>query len=178
MEKPCLIRIVKRRITSCKGAAPFKTLIIFFLLMLVFAFTLQVLTVYSACNSVSTSVRRAVMSVAALNKAAVFSSLREGNTYCGGSRTLITETELADSLTEEFGLTRNGGALEKTGSSGDCIYKIRDMTVTLINADSLEHEINMLYSVDFTLDIPVAAFWDFGTFSVPMTVSAQYTAKY
>lgn len=167
-----------RRLLSSKGVAPLKTLIIFFLLMLLFAFTLQIFMVYSACNSVSTSVRRAVISVAAVNKAAVFSSLREGNTYCDDTSVLITELELTNSLVKEFGLTQNGVMLEKIGESGDLIYSIRDLSISLINSNSLEHEINMKYEVRFTLEIPVASFWDFGTFSIPMTVSSQYTAKY
>ena len=118
------------------------------------------------------------MSVAALNKTAVFSSLREGNTYCEDAGVLITEAELKNSLVEEFGLSQNGIALEKIGESGDHIYTIRDLSVNLLNSNSLEHEVNMMYEVSFTLEIPVASFWDFGTFSIPMTVSSQYTAKY
>ena len=173
MTQKCICRILSK-----KGMAPLKSLLLFFIMMLLLAFMVQIFMVYNICNTVNTSVRRAVMSVAAANKQDVFSSLREGNTFCDDVTSLVTASEIRDNMSDDLGLSSDEGSLEKLGSSGECFYKISGINVAVIDSTSMEHDINMVFEVTFDLEIPVSSFWDFGAFTIPMSVKSGYTAKY
>ena len=111
MTQKCICRILSK-----KGMAPLKSLLLFFIMMLLLAFMVQIFMVYNICNTVNTSVRRAVMSVAAANKQDVFSSLREGNTFCDDVTSLVTASEIRDNMSDDLGLSSDEGSLEKLGS--------------------------------------------------------------
>lgn len=168
----------KSRLVRNRGGASLKTLFIFMVLMVLFAFLVQVFMLYSTCNTIKTAVQRSVMSIASVNKPMVFESLREGNTYSESADGFITSRELKDNLIAELGLSENGNALEKLGSAGNMYYCIKDLSVTAVDMDSKSYNSTLCFVADFTLEISVSSYWNFGNLEIPMRVESSYKAKY
>ncbi len=165
-----------KRLCSCTGAAPMKTLMILMVLAVIVGFMYQVFVIYSLANTVSASVQQSIMSVASYNFPSLFDSMKEGSAAVEDLSVLVTSEELEKLLTEELGLVYSGNSLVKRGSSGSWYYRIFDINVSAANVASGSGTVR--YYADFTLEIPVAEFWDFGSFDIPMHVEAAYTQKY
>lgn len=175
MERDCS-RFVGR-LLSKKGGVGIKTLVIFTCLMLIVSFLFQVFMVYATCNQVSTAVRRAVMSVASQNKPLLFDSLKEGNTYAA-EKSIVTTEAVEYALSEELGLLPHGSGMELADKNGGFYYRISDLSVDTENITQTDRSNAVRFVATFTLTIPVAQYWDMGSFNIPMRSVSHYTSKY
>lgn len=156
-----------------------KVVIILMILMIIVSFMFQIFVIYSTANSVSIAVQDTALSVAAANKPGIYESLREGNTAASDEivAALLTADELTADLCYSLGLSQNGAALEKIGAGG-LLYKIKNLTVTPNNMLSREREVTLTFVTEFELEIPIAAYWSFGSISIPMKINSRYTSKF
>jgi len=152
-----------------------KTLIILMFMAILIGFMFQVFVLYSTANTVSTSVQRSIMTVAAVNMPSLFGSIREGSAETNDSTQLVTIDELRGDIAEELGLVQTNTQLVKESSAGGWYYRINDLAIKAENVEALA---TVKYSADFVLEVPVAKYWNFGSFKIPMHVEAKYTAKY
>lgn len=152
-----------------------KTLIVLMFMAILAGFIFQVFVLYTTANTVSTSVQRAIMTVASVNMPSLFDSMKEGSAEQTDLNALVTADELKSDIAAELGLVEASTRLVKESSTGGFYYRINDLTVTAANVDSLS---SVRYSADFVLEVPVAKYWDFGSFEIPMHVEAKYTRKY
>lgn len=156
-----------------------KVLIILMILMIIVAFLFQLFVIYSTANTISIAVQDAALSVAAANKPGIYESLREGNTSVSNEMVaaLLTVDELSMNLCYSLELSQNGTTLEKIGTGGT-LYTIKNLTVTPNNMLSREREVTLTFVTEFELEIPIAAYWNFGSISIPMKINSRYTSKF
>lgn len=145
-------------------------------LMIIIGFAYQVFIVYSTASTVSTAVQRAIMSVASVNMPSLFDSLREGEASFSYAGSLVTVDELTQALTTELGVQVSGTDLVRESSSGGWFYRIRELGLTAENVSASPDTVR--YTANFVLEIPVAEYWGFGSFDIPMQVAARYASKY
>ena len=153
-----------------------KTLIIMMFFAVLFGFAYQVFVVYALANNVSTSVQRSIMTTASLNMPTLFGSLKEGSASAQDIAALVTVASMEQNLSEELGVEILPGEMVKRNSSGGWDYRIHGMDIRAENIAVGSGTVR--YTAEFVLEIPVAAFWDFGSFSIPMHVEAKYTQKF
>lgn len=153
-----------------------KTLIILMFLAILVGFTYQIFVVYTTANNVSTAVQRSIMTVASVNMPDLFDSFKEGGAEASDLTKLVTAKELSDDLCEELGLESTATELTKPSSTGGWFYRILNLEVKAENLAAGSGTVH--YTADFTLEIPVAEYWSFGSFKIPMHVQAKYTNKY
>lgn len=167
-----------RRCFNDKGGGMFKTIFILFTLMVIFAFMYQIFIVFSVANNISVAAERAVMSLASYNKPEVYSSLREGNTMTEDGEQLFGAEELVRYLCLELGASRTSDdSLERRSNEGGYHYRITGLTVDMENLSSRSADSSVTFVTEFTLEIPVAAFWNFGSFEIPMQVRSSFRSK-
>ena len=156
-----------------------KVIIILMILMIIISFLYQIFVIYSTANSVSVAVQDTALSVAAANKPNIYESLREGNTAASTetATVLLTADEISARLCYSLGLSQKGAALEKV-ESGSILYTIKNLTVTPKNMLSREKEVTLTFVIEFELEIPIAAYWNFGSISIPMQIISKYTSKF
>lgn len=155
-----------------------KVLIIVMALMILIAFMYQILVIYSIANNVNTTVERTVISLASYNKPIVYSSMREGNTMMVDESALFGREELMDSLCEELAATQlSESSLMRESREGGFFYRITGLTVQIENIDSRSSDVTITFITNFDLEIPVAAFWNFGSINIPMQVRSVFTSK-
>lgn len=155
-----------------------KVLIIVMALMILIAFMYQILVIYSIANNVHTSVERTVISLASYNKPIVYSSMREGNTMVTDESALFGRDELVESLCDELAATQlSESSLMRESNEGGFFYRITDLTVEIENIDSRSSDVTITFITDFDLEIPVAAYWNFGSINIPMQVRSEFTSK-
>lgn len=164
------------KLSAPKGAAPMKTLIILMFLSILVGFAYQVFMVYSVANTVQTAVQRSMMSVASCNMPALFDSFKEGGASASDLSALVTSDEICQDLSDELGMELSGDTLVKNSSSGGWLYRICDLSVAAVNTSAGSGTVR--YSADFVVEVPVAEYWNFGSFRIPMHVEAKYTSKY
>lgn len=152
-----------------------KTLIILMVLAIFIGFTYQVFVVYTTANMINTSVQRSMMSIASVNMPVLFDSLKEGSATAADMSALVTSAELSADLSAELGLDISDDELVKSTESGGFFYRISGLDVRAENVYTGAGTI--CYTAEFTLEIPVAGYWDFGSFRIPMHVQAKYTNK-
>ncbi len=177
MERTCSDTVKLRRLRSNRGAAPMKTLIILMCLAIIVSFTYQVFVAYSAANTVSTTMERCIMSVASFNKPGIYYSLREGEAFAQNTATMVNTNDVTNLLCEELGLEVSGTDFVKRTGASSVYYTISDLRIEVDN-DIAAGSQTVVYTADFVLDVPVAAYWSFGSFTIPMHVEARYTGKY
>ena len=166
-----------KKLAASRGAAMLKSIFIMLILVIVMAFLFQIFVIYSTANSVRTAVRDSAFTIAAANKPKLFDSLREGNTSVSTAEELLTADEMSQRLCEMLGMEISENSLVKRGQTGE-FYTIRELEITLENAYSRSSEQTLSFVTEFELEIPVAAFWSFGSIKIPMTIRSKYTAKF
>ncbi len=155
-----------------------KTLIILMALMILVAFMYQILVIYSIANNVNTTVERTVISLASYNKPIVYSSMREGNTMVVDESALFSRDEIMQSLCDELAATKlSEDSLVRQSNEGGFFYRITDLSVEIENIDSRSTDVTITFITDFDLEIPVAAYWNFGSINIPMQVRSVFTSK-
>ena len=104
--------------------------------------------------------------------------MREGNTMVMDESALFGREELIDSLCEELAATQlSESSLMRESNEGGFFYRITDLTVEIENIDSRSSDVTITFITDFDLEIPVAAFWNFGSINIPMQVRSVFTSK-
>lgn len=152
-----------------------KTIIILMTLALLLGFTYQVFVAYTTANMINTAVQRSVMTIASVNMPVLFDSLKEGSAAAEDMSALVTSAELSADLSAELGLDISDDGLVKSSESGGFFYRISGLEIRAENVYSGAGTV--CFTADFTLEIPVAGYWDFGSFRIPMSVQAKYTNK-
>lgn len=155
-----------------------KVLIIVMALMILVAFMYQILVIYNIANNVNTTVERTVISLASYNKPVVYSSMREGNTMVVDESALFGREELMESLCNELSATQlSESSLMRESNEGGFFYRITNLDVEIENIASRSSDFTVTFITGFDLEIPVAAFWNFGSINIPMQVRSTYTSK-
>ncbi len=172
-----------KRLAMPRGAAMLKSIFIMLILVVLMAFLFQIFVIYSTANSVRIAVRDSAFAIAAANKPKLFASLREGNTFLqsenltDGENALLTVDEMSQKLSEMLGMELSENDLVKRGESS-VSYAIRELRITLEDPYSLSGGQTLSFVTELVLEVPVAAFWNFGTIRIPMEVRSKYTAKF
>ena len=147
-------------------------------LLILVAFMYQVLAIYSIANNVNTTVERTVISLASYNKPIVYPSMREGNTVTPDKSVLFSREEMMQSLCSELAATQlSENSLVRLSDEGGYFYKITGVSVDILNVDSRSSDVAITFVTDFELEIPVAAYWNFGSINIPMQVRSVFTSK-
>lgn len=179
-----MMRCALRKFLSNKGMSMLKAVFILMIMLIVVSFVFQVFSIFNIANNVSDTAEKSVMSLCALNMPSIYNSLREGHSAAedeAGSPlySLVTDEDIMRSLRESLNMEQGGnGELLKRDSNGALLFSIHNLRVETRNARFTQAQLRLTFAVQYDLEIYVAAYWNFGSITVPMETISGYSYKF
>lgn len=172
------------RIKRNKGVAMLKTIFILMIMLIIISFLFQAFSIFKIANNIKEVMEKSVMTLCALNMPTIYDSLREGHTAIADEAgnllyNIVTEDDIVNSLSESLPVSlENGRSLVMRDSNGAPMYSIHNLQVAAQNIRSIGTQEKLTFVILFDLEVYVAAYWNFGSITVPMKVVSGYSCKF
>jgi hypothetical protein len=178
--KGCDMRAI---IKDKKGSAVVKAVAVIFAMTFIFSIVFQYARVLIITFGIREAVRNELIMIVNSNYSTSFYGMCEGNTgaygFDNGWHDISCLGDAENDIVSMLGLQKSGGAYEKTESGGKPEYSIKDINVTITNADFASNSVKFRAHVSYTLSIPVTVFLiDVQTFTFTKTANVRFEQKF
>lgn len=167
-----MINKVKRKFKEKSALTVIDILFIFMLSIFVLLFLMESVQLMSIIKKTRDSLERATLSVAAMNEHKLYENFRENMIDDTAWLDFVTDDEVENVLSEEFGLTKKSGKMYKYDASCSTYYYIISDIDVVPYIDGNIYRINTSATVTVPID-----FMGYGERDFDIDVSCMYASK-